>query len=434
MITETISSILPLLCTAFMNLLIFLFLSKVYGGKYDSKLLYIILYVFTTALFLAVNRMVEFIGVQLLNFVFGFIYIHILSAVLFKSNYKKTFMYNSLFAILLMFSDILTVAILSIMKSGTFLSVANEPDNAIVTYVVYIFIMFFVWFIFVSALTKSSISGIKLKQIALLGLFTVFETFVVDSYAQEVEHGSFSIRIIIIMAGFLVLNIYLVYFVEQITKSYKEKYEYILMKNQSEVQLAHYTEISKKYEESRKMLHDIKKHLSVLNTLNYSDKESAGKYSLLIERKVDSLFTGFQCTNNILSIIMSQKISMAENENIKVETQIEDTSFDFAQDLDITAIFANLWDNAIEANRKLVCEKRWIHVIVGRVNDFIVISFENTYDGTIKNKGERLLSTKEQHMGVGLSIIKSAVEKYNGTLNTSFDGNVFKAEILMPIS
>ena len=50
---------------------------------------------------------------------------------------------------------------------------------------------------------------------------------------------------------------------------------------------------------------------------------------------------------------MSQKIISAETENIKVHTEIEDLLLDFIVDIDITAIFANLWDNAIEACKKV---------------------------------------------------------------------------------
>ena len=433
MITETMLLVFQSLCTVVQNLFIFLFLSKVYGCKYERKILYALSFVLTSVLFIVYNRIVEIIGIPLLNFLYGFIYIHILCWLLFKRDYKKTFMYNSLFIITLMFSDILTVACLSLIKGENFISVASHPDNAIVTYVVYIFMMLFIWFVFVTALTKNNILEIRLKQILLLGLFTIFETFVVDSYAQEVEQNLFNIKIIIIMMGFLMLNIYLVYFVEEITKSYKAKYKYILMKNQSQVQLEHYIEISKKYEESRKMLHDVKKHLSTLDILKFSDKERAEEYSSLVERKIDSIFTGFQCSNNILCIIMSQKIAVAENEMINVNTQVEDINFDFIDDLDITAIFANLWDNAIEANIKVNCEDRYIKVIIGRVNDFIVISFENKYNGITNCKSGKIISTKAKHDGMGISIIKSSLQKYNGTFSISFDQEVFKTEILIPI-
>ena len=107
MITDTILFILQCVSTAVMNLLIFLFLGIVYRVKFESKILYIALYFLTTVLFITVNKAVELLDVTIFNFVYGFVYTHILSSLLFKSNYKKTFMYNSLFIIALLFSDIL---------------------------------------------------------------------------------------------------------------------------------------------------------------------------------------------------------------------------------------------------------------------------------------------------------------------------------------
>ena len=90
---------------------------------------------------------------------------------------------------------------------------------------------------------------------------------------------------------------------------------------------------------------------------------------------MDVLFEGFQCSNKILSVIMSQKISEAENLSIKVETKIEDILFEFVNDLDLTAIFANLWDNAIEACQKIKVEDRFIRILIGRVNVFLCYLF-----------------------------------------------------------
>ena len=152
-------------------------------------------------------------------------------------------------------------------------------------------------------------------------------------------------------------------------------------------------------------MHDIKKHLEVLRSLKNLDSEQAKEYSDVIEKEVDVLFEGFQCSNKILSVIMSQKISEAENLSIKVETKIEDILFEFVNDLDLTAIFANLWDNAIEACQKIKVEDRFIRILIGRVNDFYVIYFENSFNGYVKKRFDNIISTKESHKGVGLSII-----------------------------
>ena len=125
---------------------------------------------------------------------------------------------------------------------------------------------------------------------------------------------------------------------------------------------------------------------------------------------------------------------MAESKNIIIDTQIQDISFDFINDIDITAIFANLWDNAIESCLKMELTKRYIKVIIGRVNDYIVVDFENSFDGIIREEDNSILSTKKNHDGLGLTIIRTTIEKYHGSFITDFNNSIFQAKALIPIA
>ncbi len=107
-------------------------------------------------------------------------------------------------------------------------------------------------------------------------------------------------------------------------------------------------------------------------------------------------------------------------------------SLEFMDDLDVTAIFANLWDNAIEACRK-VSDSKYINIQIGKLNNFIFISMENSCNGKLIPNGKYFESTKMAHEGIGISSIKKSVEKYNGFFSTKSDGNIFKSEISIPI-
>lgn len=433
MMTDIITPVMQTISTSIMNFLIFSFLYKVYQCKYKNIPLYIISYLITTFIFVAVNRITAMTGIAVFNFFYGFFYIHLLCILLFEKDYKKTFMYNSLYIIALMFTDILTVVSLSIINCKSIVETTSNPQNSVINYCVYIFFMILIYFIFISILNKNDITEIKTKQIILLSLFTLFETFVVDSYAIEIENKTINSRIIVIIAGFLTLNISIVYFISKISKIYRNHYEYDLMKYQNQIQLEHYIEINQKYEETRKILHDIKKHISTQTAIRDFDENKSMEYESLIESKINSLFTKFHCTNNILSAIMSQKINISGNKNIKVKTQIEDILFDFIDDLDMTAIFANLWDNAIEACEMVDESERFISIIIGQVNDFIIICFENSFNGNINIKNGNIFSSKSKHDGLGISIIKSSIEKYSGSISFNYENNTFKAEALIPI-
>ena len=245
--------------------------------------------------------------------------------------------------------------------------------------------------------------------------------------------GDLDMETLVVASILLLINYLVFYFFDELSTSYKYKYEASLLQMQNEIQLANYNEISKNYQESQKIIHDIKKHLYTLSQLSSINKDKADNYRKIIEKSMDSLIIGFSCTNQILSIVMSQKISVAENKGIKVDTDVEDLTLEFIDDLDITAIFANLWDNAIEASGLVNIKSRYIDFSMRQVNGFIVINMSNQCSENLNFKNGKLISTKKNHKGIGLSIVSTAVEKYHGLFVTEYKNNIFTVEITIPV-
>ena len=192
--------------------------------------------------------------------------------------------------------------------------------------------------------------------------------------------------------------------------------------------------INMKYNQSIKIIHDMKKNLRVYEDLK--DNQRADDYKQTLENEIGKLFRGYQCSNTILSIIISQSLSQAEREHIIVDVKMEDLSLSFITDLDITAIFANLWDNAIEACKDMEEGKRHIDFIMRKVNGFIIVNMENVYfiNKLVFDKKGRIVTSKEDHMGVGLSIVESVVEKYNGFFHINKNvQDKFVVELTIPI-
>lgn len=268
---------------------------------------------------------------------------------------------------------------------------------------------------------------------AFLIIIMCFEVFFAGIYALESTNGDDGIVIIGILCCFLFFNMAFIGLLREISEMYQYKYELDLVKKQSELQFKHYQELSQKYQNSRKVIHDIKKHLSAMAELQSADRERAERYCKNIGEQVEGLFQRFECSNRILSIVMSQKILLAESFDIAVKTEIEDLLLEFMSDMDITAIFANLWDNAVEACRKVETEERFISIEMQKKGGFILVCMKNSYNGTIRRDKKRIVSTKEQHEGMGLNIIKATVEKYNGVFDVNDTEEFFCVRITIPL-
>ena len=100
----------------------------------------------------------------------------------------------------------------------------------------------------------------------------------------------------------------------------------------------------------------------------------------------------------------------------------------------MTAIFVNLWDNAIEANMKLEEERRKINIVIGQILNNIIISFENPYNGNIIFDERKIISSKGEGHGFGTSIIKESIKKYKGMYIVDNNYEYFNTKIIIPMS
>ncbi len=97
---------------------------------------------------------------------------------------------------------------------------------------------------------------------------------------------------------------------------------------------------------------------------------------------------------------------------------------------DLCAILGNLLDNALEAAGNVSApEQRFVSLTIRRIHQMIVIKAENSYDGEIQVKDGTLLTTKTEHglHGWGLKSAQTAAGKYDGMVQTSYDGSLFRA-------
>ena len=423
------------LTTVLTNLLIFRFYAKIYRIKIKSKYMVVILFVIATSIHLLVNRTVLHSDIpNFFNTVYGIIHINIWSIILCNGKLKRKALFNTVYFLIIFLAEYIATVLVTIIGSLSLQSVLTNDKDIIISCALNALLMFLACNIYIYFLSRKELTKIKITQMLLLLLLTVFEIFVVYTYAFKISSYIDGIIAIVIVVGFIAFDFAITYIIEMMANFYEDKMELQLIRTQSELQLAHYLETDKKYQESQKVIHDIKKHLYTLRQLSGINSEKAESYCRLIEEGMDSLVVGFHCKNQILSIVMSQKIAVAENENVKVTTEIEDLELDFISDVDITAIFANLWDNAIAACRKVDSKDRFINVIIGQQNGFIVIGFENSYNGIVKKEDNKIKSVKEDHTGWGLSILNTTVKKYDGTFFTDYDENVFKTRLMIPAS
>jgi two-component system sensor histidine kinase AgrC len=220
----------------------------------------------------------------------------------------------------------------------------------------------------------------------------------------------------------LVINAYCLYFWYDVAANQRLKHRLELMRQQNECIHQYYEDLEKNYCQSRKIIHDIRNHI---NALEQSQKlEQTQKYFEDVHLMLNALGLRFYTDNRMLNIVLNDKLKSLEAE--QVECSVGGIDLHFLSDIDITTIFSNLLDNAIEA-----CEKKqefWIKIKGDQIHDFLVIKLQNSYSG----KYEQGSSLKQGHEGLGLENVRKTLEKYHGELKIESRENIFSATLVFP--
>lgn len=132
------------------------------------------------------------------------------------------------------------------------------------------------------------------------------------------------------------------------------------------------------------------------------------------------------CGNFALNTVLVYYVQEAENADIKINIDIALPNEISIKDADLTVLFGNLIENAIDACENVQKDKRSIELKIHRPNaGSIVFSIDNTFDGNIKMSGNKFLSTKQNGSGIGIESAKYVVEKYNGDMKIEINDNKF---------
>lgn len=195
---------------------------------------------------------------------------------------------------------------------------------------------------------------------------------------------------------------------------------------QKESDSAEYYEMLRLQNENQRILiHDIKKHLQSIAMLN--EQEENHKVSAYIQQLMlssDLRESSRLCDNDLLNSILCRYLRQCADSHIAFHTDIRKGTTDFIADNDITSLFCNLLDNAVEAAQNV--PDSFIEVNTSRRDKtpFTMITVINSCRTNPFSKQDgSLMTNKSDHLkhGFGLKSIRKTVKKYNGDMQMYFD-------------
>ena len=182
-------------------------------------------------------------------------------------------------------------------------------------------------------------------------------------------------------------------------------------------------------ENQRILIHDIKKHLqsvAMLNEQREHDKIDAYIRQLILSSNLKE--ASRLCDHELLNSILCRYMQQCIKDHITLHADIRSRTVDFIASNDLTSLFCNLLDNAIEAAGVVPDSFIEINTSKRKKTPFVVITVINSCrTNPFLSNGRQLCTQKsdKRRHGFGLKSIRRTVQKYHGSMQMYYNDDTF---------
>lgn len=336
-----------------------------------------------------VKALIMLLQILPLNFITGCCMIVLTIRLLFNCNKSSLFIYAALFAMITLSSDALGVIIVSVFHKNT-ISVTLGATSLVWHHHLWDWLIQIVLTRVAKLLIlKKERFKITWHEIIFYIFLILFEVGIFAYFSHVAQISSSGFLMLLIMVGFLFLDLYIIYIFNKIS------------------------------------------HLKTW--ISGESVQKAEQYLSDLSDTAQQLQPRIRNQNEILEIILNTVASTCEREKIQLDMDIEDFSMKFISDMDITTIFSNLLDNAVDACMEIENTPKTIQIVLCQKMGLIALRITNTCAYKGAELPQKWHSTKKNHTGIGLSNVQKTVEKYEGVVSIKTKREIFQVSVTLPI-
>ncbi len=184
------------------------------------------------------------------------------------------------------------------------------------------------------------------------------------------------------------------------------------------------TVMSESQEKMRYLRHDFRKHLNKIRELSCHCSNKPLQDYLCELQGAMTESKGFSHTGNYdIDCLMNYELTLASEAGTAISYKADIPPVLNISSFDITIILGNLMDNAVYALKNTT--ERILDISMIYSKGIIRIDIENSFDPSFRRKDDG------QEHGIGLLSVKNALQKYNGKLSCSRDGERYRTTVVM---
>lgn len=248
----------------------------------------------------------------------------------------------------------------------------------------------------------------------------------------ELEAKQFWLWVSISVIITLIVYFVLVSLIRKTRTASKERNRLQLENQQKKLNVQYNEEMQGLYQELEELQAEGQTHISTMKQMLKEERyEELRKYFSDFNNVIYQSERIFLSGNQIIDVVMSQKISRALKKQIHIKCDIQAIYLEHILDMDLCSLLSNVLDNAIEAVEK--CDDKLISLTIKKEKNCLIIKEDNAYKEIIKDDNKKLKTTKKEQdvHGFGMRSMENVVEQYNGMMKHHVENGRFYITIVM---
>lgn len=295
-------------------------------------------------------------------------------------------------------------------------------------------LIIFTYKIYMKAILRYKIEKLESQHFFMMLLFCVFQLFLLSTILSDVSTTKKAFYFSIILIALLIFDMYFSYIFSLLSNKIEQERILSYEREQTKTMIDQYNEMERKFENTKKFLHDANQHLIILEQLYKKEnfqlsigyKEEFQKNLSNVEKLI------FSCQNKVLTILINDLADKCSENKIRLWLNIDNQIKCVLSDYETTIVFSNIFKNAFEASCEVQEKERFIDITIINFNDQCLATVKNQCKNTVKQFSQQYSSTKVGHYGVGLINVRKVIEKYGGVLVTDQKNRIFTVSINIP--
>lgn len=366
------------------------------------------------------NVLMNMIAFTFINFIYLFVF--------YDSKWYSAVFHASVISCIMGLTE---VAVLSIMSKFlyNFYTEDSHLGRTLILAILSKLLYFLILHAIIYSYSYSKEKDAKLtKGTGILIIIPAITTWIIATLASlcvTVKLTLFLEILIAISALLLLIVNFLVFSIYRYNQQKEAEYIEMQLQLQKEYDTAEYYKLLLEEDEAKSILiHDIKKHLNSIALLNEQNEQD--KINIYINNIISSssLQTSVRiCDNDILNAILCRYTRNANEKGISMRIDIRSGCLTFMHDDDLTTLFCNLLDNAMDAADLVSDGYVELNIMPKSNTSFTVLTMINSCRTNPFDAQGKLHSSKPNKMrhGYGIKSIGRITDKYGGDMKVYYD-------------